>query len=98
MAVAVGLVAKSPEATAPFLFVVQLLPLFSSAFVSPETMSGAVRWFAAHEPFTPVNDVMRGLMLGTPIQHNGMVAVAWCVGIAVVGYGWARALFRRDPS
>jgi ABC-2 type transport system permease protein len=98
-AVAVGLLAKTAEETSPFVLVVQLLPFLSSAFVSPESMSGSVRWFAKHEPFTPIIDALRGLMLGTPIDNNsGVIAFAWCVGLALAGYLWARALFRRDPS
>ncbi|GIF63058.1 transport permease protein [Asanoa ishikariensis] len=97
LAVAVGLAAKSPEGTTPFLFAVQLLPFVSSAFVPPDSMSGAVRWFATHQPFTPIIDAMRALLLGTPVDNHGIVAVLWCVGLTVAGYGWARLLFRRDP-
>ncbi len=96
LAVAVGLIAKSAEATTPFLLIVQLLPFVSSAFVSPDSMSTPVRWFAEHEPFTPMIDALRGLLLGTPVD-NGGTAVAWGVGLTVVGYLWSRALFRRDP-
>lgn len=95
--VAVGLAARTAEATAPFTFIVQLLPFFSSAFVPPESMSAPVRWFAVHEPFTPIIDTLRHLMLATPTGADGIVATAWCVGLALFGYGWARALFRRDP-
>ncbi|GIF23376.1 ABC-2 type transport system permease protein [Actinoplanes tereljensis] len=97
LGVAVGLAAKTAEGTAPFTFVVQLLPFLSSAFVPPESMSAPVRWFATHEPFTPVIDTLRDLLLGTPVEH-GLVAVAWCAVLALAGYLWARALFRRDPS
>ncbi|WP_410622842.1 ABC transporter permease [Amycolatopsis sp. cmx-8-4] len=98
LGVAVGLAAKTAEGTAPFTFAVQLLPFLSSAFVAPDAMSGAVRWFAAHEPFTPIIDALRGLLLGTPVAGHGFLAVGWCVGLALAGYFWARALFRRDPS
>jgi ABC-2 type transport system permease protein len=57
-----------------------------------------VRWFAEHQPFTPIIETLRGLLLGTPIGNNASIALAWCVGIALVGYLWARALFNRDPS
>jgi ABC-2 type transport system permease protein len=60
-------------------------------------MSGAVRWFARHEPFTPIIDTIRGLLLGTPIGDSGVLAVAWCAVLALAGYLWARAVFRRDP-
>jgi ABC-2 type transport system permease protein len=98
LGVAVGLAARTAEGTGPFTLVVQLLPFLSSAFVPPGAMSGPVRWFAAHEPFTPIIDTLRGLMLGTPVGGDWLAAVAWCVGLTLAGYLWARALFRRDPS
>ena len=98
LGVAVGLAARTAEGTAPFTLVIQLLPFLSSAFVPPESMSGPVRWFAAHEPFTPVIDSLRGLMLDTPIGNSGVTAVAWCLVLAAAGYLWARVLFSRDPN
>jgi len=97
LAVAVGLSARNAEGTSSFALVVQLLPFISSAFVTTESMPGAVGWFAHNEPFTPIIDTVRGLLLGTPIGNSGAIAVAWCVGLAAAGYLWARAVFRRDP-
>jgi ABC-2 type transport system permease protein len=97
LGVAVGLLARTAEGTAPFTLVLQVLPFLSSAFVPPESMSGPVRWFAAHEPFTPVTDTLRGLLMGTPVGGPGLSAVAWCAGLTLAGYLGARALFRRDP-
>lgn len=96
LAVAVGLAAKVAEGTTGFLLIVQLLPFISSAFVPPGQMSGSVRWFAAHQPFTPVIDTLRGLLTGTPGGGTALAAVAWCAGLALAGYLWARVLFRRD--
>jgi ABC-2 type transport system permease protein len=96
LAVAVGLAAKVAEGTTGFLLIVQLLPFISSAFVPPDQMSGAVRWFAAHQPFTPIIDTLRGLLIGTPDGGTALIAVAWCIGLALAGYLWARVLFRRD--
>ena len=98
LGVAVGLASPTAEGTGPFTLVVQLLPFLSSAFVPPAAMSGPVRWFAAHEPYTPVIDALRGLMLGTPVGHDGVIAVLWCLALAAVGYLWATLLFRRDPN
>jgi ABC-2 type transport system permease protein len=97
LAVAIGLAARSTEGTSGFTLVVQVLPFVSSAFVPTGSMSGAVRWFAQNEPFTPVIDAVRGLLLGTPVGDSAIIAMAWCVGLAVLGYLWSRALFRRDP-
>jgi ABC-2 type transport system permease protein len=70
----------------------------SSAFVSPDSMPAGVRWFAQYQPFTPVIDTLRGLLLGTPISSTSAVlAVAWCAVLILVGYLWARAVYNRDP-
>jgi ABC-2 type transport system permease protein len=98
LAVAVGLAAGNVEGTSGFALLVQLLPFVSSAFVPTGTMSTGVRWFAHNQPFTPVIDSLRGLLTGTPIGHSGLIAVAWCVGLALVGFLWAGALFRRGAA
>jgi ABC-2 type transport system permease protein len=98
LAVAFGLAARGPEGTTGFLLVVQMLPFISSAFVPPGQMSAPVRWFAARQPFTPIIDALRGLLTGTPSTSTALTAVAWCAGLALAGYLWARALSRRDIS
>ena len=60
-------------------------------------MTGGVRWFVENQPFSRVIETVRGLLTGTPIGDNAWWAVGWCVGIALVGYLWARALFNREP-
>jgi len=96
LAVSVGLAAKTAEGTSGFSLIVQLLPFISSAFVATAQMSGSVRWFAANEPFTPVINTLRDLLIGTPDGSTTITAVAWCAGLALIGYLWSRALFRRD--
>ena len=96
LAVPVGLAAKTAEGTAGFSLIVQLLPFISSAFVPTGQMSASVQWFAANEPFTPVIDTLRGLLTGTPDGATTLTAAAWCTGLALAGYLWARALSRRD--
>jgi ABC-2 type transport system permease protein len=98
LAVAVGLASPTAEGTGPFTLVVQVLPFLSSAFVPPGAMSGAVKWFAGHEPFTPIIDSLRALLLGTPVGRDGVIAVLWCLALTAAGYLWARLLFRRDPE
>jgi len=99
MGVLFGLVGKTPAGANSLSLIFQfLLPFTSSAFVRPESMPAGVRWFAEHQPLTPVIDTLRGLLLGTPIGDSAALAVAWCVGLAVVGYLGARALFNRAPA
>jgi ABC-2 type transport system permease protein len=96
LAVPFGLTSKTAEGLTGFILIVQLLPFISSAFVPPGDMSGSVHWFAAHEPFTPVIDALRGLLTGTPSGGTVLTAVIWCAGLALAGYLWARVLVRRD--
>jgi ABC-2 type transport system permease protein len=91
----IGLTARTPESASntplPFLF----LPMLGSGFVPTDSLPGAVRWFAEYQPFTPINETLRGLLMGTPIGNNGLIALAWCVGIGLVGFFWSRRAFRR---
>jgi ABC-2 type transport system permease protein len=60
-------------------------------------MPEPLRIFADNQPFTPIIETLRGLLLGTPIGDSGWIAVAWCVAISVVGYLWARRLYDKNP-
>jgi ABC-2 type transport system permease protein len=60
-------------------------------------MATGLSWFAEYQPFTPIMDTLRGLLLGTPIGSSGVIAVAWCIGILLAGYLWAKRLYNRDP-
>jgi ABC-2 type transport system permease protein len=42
-----------------------------------------------------VVESLRALLTGAPVGNTGYLAVAWCAAIALVGYLWARAGFRR---
>jgi ABC-2 type transport system permease protein len=95
MAVAFGLVGKTPAGANSLSLIFQLLSFTSSAFVRPDSMPGGVRWFAEYQPFTPVIDTLRGLLMGTPIGNSAVLAVAWCVGLTLIGYLWARAVYNR---
>jgi ABC-2 type transport system permease protein len=98
MGVAFGLVGKTPAGANSLAQIFQtLLPFTSSAFVRTDTMPAGVRAFAEYQPFTPVIDTLRGLLLGTPVGNSAILAVAWCVGLTLVGYLWARAVYRHGP-
>ena len=97
MGVVFGLVGKTPAGANSLALIFVLLPFISSAFVRAESMPVGIRWFAEYQPFTPVIDTLRGLLLGTPIGNSAILAVAWCVGLALVGYLLARAIYNRDP-
>ncbi|GIG64541.1 ABC transporter permease [Phytomonospora endophytica] len=97
LAVAFGLVVRSAEGANMASMPMQFLPLVSSAFMAPDLMSSGIGWFAAYQPFTPIIDTLRGLLLGTPIGNSGYLAVGWCLGLTLLGFLWARSAFNRDP-
>ncbi|MEU2272329.1 ABC transporter permease [Streptomyces olindensis] len=98
IAVGMGLVSPNAEAASNNAMPLILLPLLSSAFVPVDTMPGWFRPIAEYQPFTPAIETLRGLLLGTGIGHNGWLAVAWCVGLAVLGYLWSTSKFNSDPK
>jgi ABC-2 type transport system permease protein len=61
-------------------------------------MPTGLRWFAEYQPFTPVTETLRGLLMGTSIGNSAVIALAWCGGIALLAYLWATRLFNRHPA
>ncbi|WP_326946614.1 ABC transporter permease [Amycolatopsis sp. NBC_01307] len=93
--VALGLAAKSPETAGLATVPLVMLPFFSSAIVPAEKMGPGLRQFAEYQPFTPIIETLRGLLNGAPAAADVIPALAWCAGIAAVGYLWARATFKK---
>ncbi|NEB39674.1 ABC transporter permease [Streptomyces sp. SID14515] len=97
IAVGMGLISPNAEAASNNALPMILLPLLSSAFIPVETMPGWFRPIAEYQPFTPAIETLRGLLLGSGIGHNGWLAVAWSLGLVVLGYLWATSKFGQDP-
>ncbi|MFJ1763105.1 ABC transporter permease [Amycolatopsis sp. NPDC088138] len=95
LTIALGLAAKSPETAGLASVPLVMLPFFSSAIVPAEKMGPGLRQFAEYQPFTPIIETMRGLLRGAPSTGTAIAAVAWCAGIALVGYLWARSTFKK---
>jgi ABC-2 type transport system permease protein len=98
LCVAMGLNARSVETASNTPLILLLLPFLGSGFVPVETMPTAVRWFAEHQPFTPIIETARGLLAGGAGLEASVAAqaVGWCVVLGVAGYAWARSLYRRE--
>ena len=97
-AVALGLKAKSVETASntPMLFT--LFPFLGSGFVPADSMPAWLRWFAEYQPFTPVIETIRGLLLGTGIGDSWLFALGWCVLLGGVGYLWSKSLFAKERA
>lgn len=98
MGMVFGLIGKTPGGANSLSLIFLLLAFTSSAFVSTDSMPGPVRLYADYQPFTPVINTIRGLLQGTPIGNSAILAVAWSVALALVGYLWARAVYNRGPA
>ncbi|HEX2132304.1 MAG TPA: ABC transporter permease [Actinophytocola sp.] len=96
MSVALGLVAKSVETASNTPMIFMMLPFLGSGFVPTDSLPAWLRWFAEYQPFTPVIETIRGLLLGTPIGDSGLFAVGWCVVLGTLGYVWSKSLFGKE--
>ena len=98
LAVIPGLTAKSVDGASAFSYPLIFLPFISSAFVPTATMPGPVRAFAENQPVTSIVDTLRGLMAGQPVGTDIWIALAWCLGLLAVAYGFAMLAYRRRIS
>jgi len=97
VSVALGLFAKSVETASNLPMFLILLPFLSSAFVPVASMPAALRWFAENQPFTPITNTVRHLLLGQHVGSAGITAIVWCLAITVGAYVWARHLYNHRP-
>jgi ABC-2 type transport system permease protein len=95
LTVALGMAAKTPESAGLTVVPLLLLPFVSSAIVPADKMGQGIRQFAEYQPFTPIIESLRGLLAGTPSGGYAAAALAWCAGIALIGYLWARTTFSK---
>lgn len=95
IAVIAGLSAKTVDGASAFSYPLIFLPFISSAFVPTDSMPAPVAWFAENQPVTSIVDSLRALFAGEPVGGSIWVAVAWLVGVLIVAYAVAIAIYRR---
>jgi ABC-2 type transport system permease protein len=98
LTVALGLASDSVETASNTPMFLVLMPFLGSGFVPTESMPIGLRWFADYQPFTPVIESVRGLLTGTPVGNDVVLALGWSVVIALGSYLWAKKLYNRDPK
>lgn len=98
VAVIAGLCAKTVDGAGGFAYPLIFLPFVSSAFVPTDTMPGPVAWFAENQPVTSIVDTIRALFAQQPVGADIGIALAWCVGILVLAYAAATAIYMRKIS
>jgi ABC-2 type transport system permease protein len=95
---AIGLAASGPDAASGYGFILLFLPYLSSAFVRVDTLPAWLQWIAENQPITPIIEAIRSLLLGTPMEDNGWLAIAWCLAILGFAVVWGAWLFRRKAG
>ena len=98
LAVIAGLSAKTVDGASAFSYPLIFLPFISSAFVPTSSMPGPVAWFAEYQPVTSIVNTIRALFAGTPVGSSIWIALAWMVGILIVAYAAAIAIYRKKIS
>jgi len=98
LAIIAGLSAKTIDGATAFSYPLIFLPFISSAFVPTDTMPGPVQWFAENQPVTSIVNTIQALFAEQPVGTDIWVALAWCVGILVVGYVFAIIAYRKKVS
>jgi ABC-2 type transport system permease protein len=95
LGLAFGLAAKSVASASNGPFPLILLPLVGSGIVPTSTMPTGLRYFAEYQPFSPMINTLRGLLLHSPIGWSWLIALAWCAGLGLLGLGWSITVFNR---
>jgi ABC-2 type transport system permease protein len=98
LCLALGLNSRSVETASNTPLLLIVLMFLSSAFVPAESYPVGLRWFAEHQPFTPMVEGVRGLLDGTPDGSTLLIALTWCAVLSLVGYLWARHLYEKEPA
>ncbi|MGX1771576.1 ABC transporter permease [Nocardia brasiliensis] len=98
LAVALGLLSPNAEGASNIVFPIIMLPFLGSGLVSPDTMPAGLRQFAEYQPFTPITETVRGLLMGSEIGNNGLISIGWCLVLTLGGFFWANTIFRRKTA
>jgi ABC-2 type transport system permease protein len=94
LAIIPGLSATSVEGASAFSYPLIFLPFISSAFVPTETMPGPLRWFAEHQPITPIANTLRDLLARQAVDTDVWTALAWCASLLIAAFVLATATYR----
>lgn len=97
-AVALGVTAKSGESASNVPMLFMFLPMIGSGFVPTDTMPEWLQAFADWQPFTPIIETVRGLLMGTPVGSDWWIALLWLAGIGLLGYVLARVAYERRAA
>lgn len=94
LAILFGLFAKTMEGAGAFSYILIFMIFVSSGFTPVDAMHPALRWFAEHQPMTPIIETMRSLLTSGTIGDSALTAIGWCLGLLVVSYVLALRVYK----
>ncbi len=98
LAIFFGLVAKSTETAGVYSYILMALIFTSSGFAPTETMPAGLRYFAEHQPMTPVIESVRSLLTTGTMTNDTWIAIAWCIGLWVFFRIMAMRVYKRKMA
>jgi ABC-2 type transport system permease protein len=81
ISVLLGVVSSGIEAASGYAMILVFMPYASSALVPSETMPTVLRYYVDYQPFTPMIDTIRALLIGMPLDNSAWLALAWWIPI-----------------
>ena len=93
--VLLGLASKTAEGVASYSMIIQFLPFLSGGFAEPENLIAPLRFLFRYQPFTPIIEAVRGLVMGAGNGNDLLLAIVWCLVLFLVFYGLSMRTYRR---
>lgn len=93
-----GLISKSAEGSASFVYILMIFIFISPAFAPTETMPRIVRIFANNQPMTPIIETVRALLLNESLGNNALIAILWCIVILTISYIVSNRIYKNKIS
>ncbi|CAM5423113.1 ABC transporter permease [Streptomyces badius] len=98
LATLLGLLAGGVEAASGYAMILVFFPYASSALVPSESMPSILRAFVENQPFTPIVNAVRGLLIGTPTGNSVMLSVVWWLPVLALTVVVTVRYFRRHTG
>lgn len=89
-----ALVVVFKQTNAGATFVLTGISLLAGVYFPVELLPGWIRWASDVQPFTPAIDLLRNLLVGTPLEHTAAAEVAKLAAFATVTAPLAVGLLR----
>jgi ABC-2 type transport system permease protein len=80
----VALVMAFKQAASASQFIVSGIAIIGGLYFPISLLPGWIRWTSEVQPFTPATDLLRHLLVGTPLVHPAAVELLKLIGFSVV--------------